>query len=123
MRATIKALLCDSRDSKRVILVLAIREISYAQQVIATGNTNIKWQCHKYTCMSVRHKLCGKSMHVNCVWNIHACYMHGTHELCIFHATGKCGPHQLLLWHHACKYKVIIEWYRTSMHAQMKHIL
>ena len=40
--ATIKALLRDSRDSKCVILVLALREISYAQQVIATGNTNIK---------------------------------------------------------------------------------
>ena len=42
MCATIKALLRDSRDSKHVILVLALREISYAQRVIATGNTNIK---------------------------------------------------------------------------------
>ena len=42
MCATIKALLIDSRDSKRVILVLELCEISYAQRVISTGNTNIK---------------------------------------------------------------------------------
>ena len=42
MCATIKALLRDSRDSKRVILVLALCEIRYVQRVIATGNKNIK---------------------------------------------------------------------------------
>ena len=42
MYATIKTLLHDSRDSKRVILVLALCEIRYAQRVIATDNTDIK---------------------------------------------------------------------------------
>ena len=42
MCATIKALLRDSRESKCVILVLALREIRYVQRVIATGNTKIK---------------------------------------------------------------------------------
>ena len=42
MCATIKTLLRDSKDSKRVILVLGLCEICYAQQVIATGNTNRK---------------------------------------------------------------------------------
>ena len=41
MCATIKALLRD-RDSKCVILLLALCEIQYVQRVIATGNTNIK---------------------------------------------------------------------------------
>ena len=55
-------------------------------------------------------RLLGKSMRVNCVRNIHACYMRGTLESCIFHATGKRGPRQLS-YHHACKCKVIVEWY------------
>ena len=117
---TIKVLLRDRRDSKRVILVLALREISYVQQVIATGNTDIKQQCHKYTCMSTRvATLRGKSTHVNCVWNIHTCYKHGTHESCIFHTTGKRSPRQLLLWHRVCKCEVIIERYRRNKHKRL----
>ena len=43
MCTTILALLCDSRDGKRVILVLALREIQYIQWVTATSNTRIKY--------------------------------------------------------------------------------
>ena len=62
---------------------------------------------HVRTC-----RLHRKSTRVNCVRNIHACYMRGTLESCIFHATGKVVHANCRGTTHVRKCEVIVEQYR-----------